>query len=101
MFLRLLIMPSANARLLAIVLLFAGLSACSRFQCRTPDNQVYTLYRVGGQDQQLRVHVATFDEPGDEQYNQRTCEEVRDLEQATVERVPGYRYWCEKGYYRE
>ena len=75
-------------------------TGCGRLGFRTPSDQVYTLYRVGGQFKQLRVRVATFDEPNDEQYNRVTCEEVRELEQASVERVPGFRYWCEKGYYR-
>lgn len=68
---------------------------------RAPEDIVYTLYRSsavpGGELK--RIHVATFDAAGGEDYNLENCNIVRQLLQAQ----PGVtvKYWCEKGYFRK
>ena len=54
------------------------------------------------EENQKRIHVATFDADGKEDYNRENCTITRDLYQnhpplhgAKVD------YWCEKGYFKE
>jgi hypothetical protein len=67
------------------------------------NDNVYTLYRTSpvldSSPELRRVHVATFDAKGGEQYNQKNCDIARQLFQAQ----PGIivRYWCEKGGFRQ
>lgn len=61
-------------------------------------NGVYTLYRNSVMDENMRVHVATFDANDGEKNNQGNCWIARDLfaNQGGVK----VRYWCERGRFR-
>lgn len=61
-------------------------------------NTVYTLYRTGFA-KNPRVHVATFDAYGEEEYNRANCYIAKNL----FKNQPGVivDYWCEKGYFKE
>jgi hypothetical protein len=67
------------------------------------DDAVYTLYRTSAipnaPSELMRIHMATFDADGGEQYNRENCQLSAELFQAQ----PGVtvRYWCEKGRYRK
>jgi len=54
----------------------------------------YTLYRSSVLGE-MRIHVATFDADGDEEYNRENCKIAASLfaNQPSVK----VRYWCEKG----
>ena len=58
----------------------------------------YTLYRGSPVPPLDRIHVATFDASGSEEYNKENCFIARDL----FANQPGVtvRYWCEKGRYK-
>lgn len=68
------------------------------------DTYAYTLYRSSPGDQNMRIHIASFDaseglnasEIND--YNSQNCEIAAKLFQAQ----PGVtvRYWCEKGNFK-
>ena len=49
-------------------------------------------------DENMRIHVATFDAAGGEAYNRGNCEQAQALFQAQ----PGVKtkFWCEKGRFR-
>lgn len=59
---------------------------------------VFTLYRTSVTDENLRIHVATFDSADGEDYNRENCNIALSLFQSQ----PGVtvKYWCEKGRYR-
>jgi hypothetical protein len=59
---------------------------------------VYTLYRTGLAEKP-RIHVATFDAYGEEEYNRANCYIAKGL----FKNQPGVvvDYWCEKGYFKE
>jgi hypothetical protein len=61
----------------------------------TPDVKVYTLYRNSVTDEQMRIHVATFDALESGEYNRGNCEQAQLLfqNQAGVKTI----FWCEKG----
>jgi len=60
---------------------------------------MFTLYRNSVTDEDMRIHVATFDAAEEEAYNRGNCEIARGLFQSQ----PGVtvKYWCEKGRYRK
>jgi hypothetical protein len=69
------------------------------------DGYAYTLYRNSAIDQNMRVHIATFDategfsaSEGND-YNSQNCEIAAKLFKAQ----PGVtvRYWCEKGNFKK
>jgi hypothetical protein len=88
-------LPAALSLALPLTLGACGLSIT--------DDSVYTLYRTSPvpvpTPELQRVHVATFDAEGGEQYNRENCDITRQLFQAQ----PGIvvRYWCEKGSFRQ
>ena len=57
------------------------------------------LYRNSVTDENMRIHVATFDSSDGEAYNRGNCDQAKDLFQAQ----PGVKtkFWCEKGRYRK
>jgi hypothetical protein len=67
--------------------------------CGVPDTHVYTLYRDSVGDQNMRIHVASFDAVDGEAYNNENCEMVRDLAQARP--WVKVRFWCEKGRFKK
>lgn len=63
------------------------------------DAHVFTLYRNNVTDENMRIHVATFDAAEKEGYNRGNCEQAQVLFQVQ----PGVKvkFWCEKGRYRK
>jgi hypothetical protein len=63
-------------------------------------SDVYTLYRNSPIDENMRIHIATFDAyESSPEYNFGNCRIVRDAminrPHITIE------YWCEKGRFKE
>lgn len=79
--------------LLAVTLATVGCSVGSS------DSHVFTLYRNSVTDENMRIHVATFDAAAKEEYNRGNCEQAQVLFQAQ----PGVKvkFRCEKGRYRK
>ena len=66
-------------------------------------SKVYTLYRSGAVDKNIRLHFASFDADdgsNSEAYNRQNCEKTKILLSQVTEAFP-VKYWCEKGYYKE
>ena len=63
------------------------------------DGQTFVLYRNSVTDENMRIHVATFDAADGEAYNRGNCEQAQLLFQAQ----PGVKtkFWCEKGRFRK
>ena len=59
----------------------------------------YTLYRNSVTDENLRIHVATFDATDGHNYNMSNCQIAQDLflKQDGVKT----RFWCEKGIFKK
>lgn len=85
-----------RARLLALIAWVTLMAACS---VGSSDAHVFTLYRNSVTDENMRIHVATFDAAEKEEYNRGNCEQAQVLFQAQ----PGVKvkFWCEKGRYRK
>ncbi len=80
---------------IAIVLLAAMLAFGCDGNLLSSDGSVFVLYRNSVTDENMRLHVATFDTTDGENYNRGNCEQARELFQAQ----PGVKtkFWCEKG----
>ncbi len=80
-----------NTAILVVISLFL-LAACS-------DGQTYTLYRNSVTDENMRIHVASFDAAEEEAYNRGNCEQAQLL----FQNQPGVKtkFWCEKGRFRK
>jgi hypothetical protein len=67
--------------------------------CGGGDAAVFSLYRNSITDENMRIHVATFDTSNGDAYNRGNCEQAQSLFQAQ----PGVKtkFWCEKGRYRK
>jgi len=63
------------------------------------DAHVFTLYRNSVTDENMRIHVATFDAAEKEEYNRGNCEQAHVLFQAQPS--VKVKFWCEKGRYRK
>ena len=61
--------------------------------------QVFTLYRNSVTDENMRIHVSTFDAADGEAYNRENCE----LAQLLFKAQPGVKtkFWCEKGRFKK
>ena len=59
----------------------------------------FVLYRNSVTDENMRIHVATFDASDGEAYNRGNCEQAQSLFQAQ----PGVKtkFWCEKGRFKK
>jgi hypothetical protein len=79
--------------LMPLVLL--TLSACSGAK----DETVFTLYRSSVLNENMRIHVASFDARDGRDYNAENCEQARQLFQAQDGVTT--RFWCELGRYRK
>jgi hypothetical protein len=79
-----------------IACLALAATACS---VGSSDTDVFTLYRNSVTNENMRIHVATFDAAEKEEYNRGNCEQAQVLFQAQ----PGVKvkFWCEKGRYRK
>lgn len=87
------IVIAAAAIFLAFTLAFAG------FGLKVSEDRVYTLYRNSVTDENMRLHVATFDADEKEDYNKGNC----DIAQELFQNQPGVnvKFWCEKGYFKK
>ena len=87
-----------RSRLLIAALTMAT-SAC--IAVMAPDTSVFTLYRNSVTDENMRIHVATFDatvdvaDGGSEAYNRENCEQAKELFQG--QDGVKTKFWCEKG----
>lgn len=62
-------------------------------------NDTFTLYRNSITDENMRIHVASFNAGDGETYNRVNCEQAQQLFQAQ----PGVKtkFWCEKGAFKK
>lgn len=67
------------------------------YACKAEDT--YTLYRSSPLDDNMRIHVATFDSSDGNDYNLENCNIAKSLfaNQSGV----AASFWCEKGHYRK
>ncbi|HQR98007.1 MULTISPECIES: hypothetical protein [unclassified Polaromonas] len=63
------------------------------------NGDTFTLYRNSVTDENMRIHVASFNASDGESYNRGNCEQAQLLFQAQ----PGVKtkFWCEKGVFRK
>lgn len=63
------------------------------------DEQTFTLYRNSVADENMRIHVASFDAAEKEEYNRGNCEQAQIL----FQNQPGVKtkFWCEKGRFKK
>ena len=77
-----------------IILIFSLLllSGCSQ-------SESYTLYRNSVTDENMRIHVASFNSSDGENYNQGNCKIAQEL----FQKQDGVKtkFWCEKGVFRK
>jgi hypothetical protein len=93
------------ARLQLLCLLLLSAVSVDRTVCfadsgvKVPADRIYTLYRSSALDDNMRIHIATFNADAEEAYNGENCEIARAL----FQQQPGVkvRYWCEKGEYKK
>jgi hypothetical protein len=73
------------------------LSVCS--VSGTSVEPIFTLYRNSVTDENMRIHVATFDASEKEEYNRNNCEQAQLLfqNQSGVKT----KFWCEKGRFKK
>ena len=67
--------------------------------CGAADSGMFVLYRNSVTDENMRIHVATFDASDGEAYNRGNCEQAQSLFQA--QSGVKTKFWCEKGRYRK
>ncbi|MCI0599142.1 MAG: hypothetical protein L0Y50_01720 [Beijerinckiaceae bacterium] len=82
--------------------LFAAAIAAALAGCGgsgASENELFVLYRNSVINENMRIHVATFDASDGEAYNKGNCEQAQALFQAQ----PGVktRFWCEKGRFKK
>lgn len=65
----------------------------------TGDGQTVALYRNSITDENMRLHVATFDATDGEAYNRGNCEQAQQLFQA--QQGVKTKFWCEKGRFKK
>jgi len=63
------------------------------------DNDQYTLYRNSIIDNNLRIHVASFNTNEGNDYNMENCNIAKELFQSQPDVQTTY--WCEKGPYKK
>jgi hypothetical protein len=75
-----------------IILISVFLLACSQAD-------TYTLYRNSVTDENMRIHVASFNSSDGENYNQGNCKIAQEL----FQKQDGVKtkFWCEKGAFRK
>lgn len=63
------------------------------------DSDTFTLYRNSVTNENMRIHVASFNAADGEAYNRGNCEQAQLLFQAQ----PGVKtkFWCEKGVFKK
>lgn len=76
--------------LISITASFVGCSSGS---------DTFTLYRNSVMDENMRIHVASFNAVDGEAYNRENCELAQQLFQAQSEVKT--KFWCEKGAFKK
>jgi hypothetical protein len=59
----------------------------------------FTLYRNSVMDENMRIHVASFNASDGEAYNRGNCEQAQLLFQA--QQGVKTKFWCEKGVFKK
>ncbi len=67
--------------------------------CGGGEGAVFSLYRNSVTDENMRIHVATFDASDGESYNRGNCEQAQALFQG--QSGVKTKFWCEKGSFRK
>jgi hypothetical protein len=62
-------------------------------------NDTFTLYRNSVMDENMRIHVASFNAVDGEAYNRENCELAQQLFQTQPEVKT--KFWCEKGTFKK
>lgn len=62
-------------------------------------NDTFTLYRNSVIDENMRIHVSSFNAADGETYNRGNCEQAQQLFQAQL--GVKTRFWCEKGLFKK
>lgn len=62
-------------------------------------SDTFTLYRNSVTDENIRIHVASFDAADGEAYNKVNCEQAQQLFQAQT--GVKTKFWCEKGAFKK
>ena len=90
-------MATSVKPLFAVFALAAFIVGCSG--SGTSESQSFVLYRNSVTDENMRIHVASFDAAEGEQYNRGNCEQA----QALFHGQPGVKtkFWCEKGRFKK
>lgn len=90
-------MHSKKITPLAVGLLLIGL-VLLQTGCTSSDSS-YTLYRNSMTDENMRLHIATFDTSEGHDYNMGNCQLTAEL----FQRQEGVKtkFWCEKGTYKK
>ena len=75
-----------------IILISLFLMGCSQ-------SDTYTLYRNSVTDENMRIHVASFNSSDGENYNQGNCKIAQEL----FQKQDGVKtkFWCEKGVFKK
>lgn len=80
-------------KFIALTLVIVVLSAC--YKSGASEGKVFTLYRNSVTDENMRLHVATFDATETAEYNLGNCEQAQRLFQS--QQGVKSKFWCEKG----
>jgi len=80
-------------QILSLLLLVGLMAGCDS------GNEAFTLYRNSVTDENMRIHVASFNSTDGEAYNRENCQQAQLLFQAQS----GVRtkFWCEKGVFKK
>lgn len=87
-------MAQTSLILVSTALIFAACGASG-----ASESASFVLYRNSVTDENMRIHVGTFDASDGEAYNRGNCEQAQSLFQAQ----PGVKtkFWCEKGRFKK
>ena len=79
-----------------VLFLITPLSLLFLFGC--VNDSAYTLYRNSVTDENMRIHIATFNTDDNEAYNRENCDLAAKLFQS--QKGVKTKFWCEKGAYK-
>ena len=67
--------------------------------CDASESTSFTLYRNSILDENMRIHVATFDASDGDRYNKENCNQAQEL----FQKQPAVKtkFWCEKGSFKK
>jgi hypothetical protein len=71
---------------------------CLAMGCNS-SGETFTLYRNSVLDENMRIHVASFNTTDGEAYNRGNCEQAQQLFQA--QSGVKTKFWCEKGMFKK